>query len=91
MPHDITLCAGDDCPLKQFCYRHTAELLGKQNFFGSLNFDFSTKNCPFFIKNDNYFGHIRLKAFKIWEMSDKTAQNSKHYWQLAEEEFFSNL
>ena len=91
MPHDITLCAGGDCPLKQFCYRHTTEVLGKQNFYGSLNFDFSTKNCPFFIRNDAYFVHIRIKAFNIWANSDKTSQNSKLYWQIAEEEFFQNL
>ena len=91
MPHDITLCAGGDCPLKQFCYRHTAEVLGKQNFFGSLYFDFSTKNCPFFIKNDAYFGHIRLKAFTIWELDKQPDKNTKHYWQLAEDDFFLNI
>jgi hypothetical protein len=91
MPHDITLCAGGDCPLKQFCYRHTTEVLGRQNFFGSLNFDFSTNHCQFFIKNDTYFGHIRLKAFKIWETNKLPDKNSKHYWQLAEDEFLLNI
>lgn len=91
MPHDITLCAGGDCPLQQFCYRYTTEVLGKQNFFGSLNFDFTTKNCSFFIRNDAYFGHIRLKAFKIWETDKQPNKTSKHYWQLAEEEFLLNL
>ncbi|WP_394994051.1 hypothetical protein, partial [Emticicia sp.] len=87
MPYDITLCAGGDCPIKQFCNRHTAEILGRQDFFGSIPFDFFNKNCSFFIKNDNYFGHIRLKAFEIWEMSLNQSQNSLQYWQLAEEAF----
>jgi hypothetical protein len=91
MPYDITLCAGGDCPIKNFCHRHTAEVLGRQDFFGTLPFNFSSKKCTYFLRNEAYFEYIRKKAFKIWELSDKSANNSTTNWEQAEEEFFSSL
>ena len=30
---DITMCRGEECPKKQFCYRHTAKASDYQSFF----------------------------------------------------------
>lgn len=91
MPYDITLCAGGDCPIKNFCHRHTAEVLGRQDFFGTPPFDFSTKKCAYFLRNEAFFQHIRKKAFKIWELSDKSQNNSTTHWEQAEADFFGSL
>jgi hypothetical protein len=91
MPYYITLCAGDPCPIKQFCHRYTTEIYGRQDFFSSLPFDISTKTCSCFLRNEAYFEHIRLKAYELWQKSEKPIQNANHYWQLAEEAFFMDL
>ncbi|CAH0995391.1 hypothetical protein EMA8858_01512 [Emticicia aquatica] len=91
MPYEITLCAGGDCPIKQYCYRHTAEILGRQDFFGSVPFDYTTKKCYYFLKNEAYFEQIRKNAYKIWENNGKPDNSSVSHWQLAEEVFFLSL
>jgi hypothetical protein len=36
MPYDITLCPGQNCPIKQNCSRFTDEILGRQDFLAKL-------------------------------------------------------
>jgi hypothetical protein len=91
MPYDITLCAGGDCPIQQFCHRNTAEIIGRQDFFGSLPFNFSEKKCTYFLKNEAYFEYIRKKAYEIWKRNNEQKDNSLSHWQVAEDEFLSSL
>lgn len=91
MSDDITLCVGGACPIKKFCQRCTAPVYGRQDFFGSMPFDISAKSCSFFIKNEAYFEHVRLKAYEVWQKSEAPAESPDHYWQLAEEDFSINI
>ncbi|MFY7888643.1 MAG: DUF2934 domain-containing protein [Spirosomataceae bacterium] len=91
MSYDITLCGGGDCPLKHFCYRNTAEVLGRQNFFGSMPFDMTTKSCEFFIKNEAYFKEIRERAYFLWKSGKLSDGNAVEYWQEAERRFFDEI
>ena len=36
---DITMCTGDGCPLKENCYRFTAEKSKRQSYFFTPPFD----------------------------------------------------
>ncbi len=91
MAYDITLCGGGDCPLKHFCYRNTAEVLGRQNFFGSMPFDMATKKCDFFIKNDSYFQAIRDRAYFLWESGNRSEGRASEHWKEAERRFWDEI
>ena len=87
MPYDITMCAGGDCPIKKLCYRHNAEIEGRQDFFGNLPFDFSINSCSYFWKDEIVDKKIRLRAYQIWEENGRNFVDSLTHWQQAEKEF----
>ena len=46
---DISMCMGGDCPLKQRCYRFTAESDGsEQTYFVTVPWDPTAENCRFY-------------------------------------------
>lgn len=47
---DITKCLGDNCPIKESCYRYTSEADEWQSY--SNFYDKETKNCEYKIEND---------------------------------------
>jgi hypothetical protein len=55
---DITMCTGDGCPLKENCYRFTAEKSERQSYFFTPPFD--GKTC------EVYWESI-YNELKIWE------------------------
>lgn len=87
MPYDITMCAGGDCPIKKLCYRHNAEIEGRQDFFGNLPFNFVTNSCDSFWKDEVIDEKIRLRAYQNWESSGRHFGDSLMYWQQAEKDF----
>ncbi|MES2518426.1 MAG: DUF2934 domain-containing protein [Bacteroidota bacterium] len=88
MPYDITMCGGGDCPIKRLCYRHNAEIEGRQDFFGSIPFDFSTNTCQSFWKDIQVDEQIRLRAYQIWESHGRLhSDDTLSHWQQAENEF----
>jgi hypothetical protein len=91
MPYDITMCGGGDCPIKKLCYRYTAEIEGRQDFFGSIPFDFALNNCEHFWKDAQVDAKIRLRAYQIWESSGRNPHaDSVTHWQQAEREFLDS-
>jgi hypothetical protein len=49
---DITMCMGGDCPLKQDCYRYTANPSPYlQSYFGEIPYDNEAKECDSFLDN----------------------------------------
>ncbi|OUL30553.1 hypothetical protein BV378_03445 [Nostoc sp. RF31YmG] len=86
MPYDITMCPGQNCPIKQDCYRFTAEILGRQDFFGTDPYSFTTNSCDYFISNRPDDDKIRLKAYEIWQKSGYSDGNSVEHWLQAEKE-----
>jgi Protein of unknown function (DUF2934) len=87
MPYDITMCVGGDCPIKKLCYRHNAEIEGRQDFFGNLPFDFTKNSCDSFWKDTMVYEKIRLRAYQIWESDRRILGEDVAHWQQAEKEF----
>ncbi|MBD2201222.1 DUF2934 domain-containing protein [Calothrix sp. FACHB-1219] len=86
MPYDITLCPGQNCPIKQECYRFTAEILGRQDFFGTPPYKLTTNSCEFFITNRPNEAQIRRLAYTIWEKTGYPEGKSVEHWLQAEKE-----
>lgn len=78
---DITLCGGGNCPLKQNCYRYTAEVFGRQDFFGSLPFDFAANECVHFLDN---IEQVRKQAYYIWKEKGSPEGQTEAIWAEAE-------
>jgi hypothetical protein len=47
---DISMCPGDDCPLKEECYRFKATPSEYQSYFAEAPYDSFNKDCDFFWK-----------------------------------------
>jgi hypothetical protein len=45
---DISMCPGNDCPLKEECYRHKATPSEYQSYFVEAPYDSFNKDCDFF-------------------------------------------
>ncbi|BAY11820.1 DUF2934 domain-containing protein [Calothrix sp. NIES-2098] len=86
MPYDIIMCPGQSCPIKHDCYRFTSEILGRQDFFGTDPYSFSTNSCEYFISNRPDEDSIRLKAYEIWQKSGYADGKSVEHWLQAERE-----
>jgi hypothetical protein len=82
---------GDGCPIKQLCYRFTAEIEGRQDFFGSLPFNEGDNDCTFFWIDTVRNQQIRLIAHKIWENSGRKHGEDLKHWQQAEKEFLTGF
>jgi hypothetical protein len=48
---DITKCSGDNCPIKENCYRFTAvENEYRQSYFIKIPYNHESKICDYFMK-----------------------------------------
>lgn len=55
---DISMCAGEGCPLKAECYRYTAPKNECwQAFFAYVPYDHAYKGCEYFSDNTEYKKH----------------------------------
>ncbi|MGB3755370.1 MAG: DUF2934 domain-containing protein [Rivularia sp. (in: cyanobacteria)] len=86
MSYDITLCLGKNCPIKQSCYRFTAKIPGKKNFFARIPYNFTTNSCEHLIGNRPDEDKIRLKAYQIWQQMGCPNGKSLECWLQAEKE-----
>jgi hypothetical protein len=48
---DIAMCKGDNCPMKEDCYRYTAKPNSYQSYFTSIPFDAMYRECEHFWDN----------------------------------------
>jgi hypothetical protein len=86
MPYDITLCHGQGCPVKENCVRSTQEVLGRQNFFGQLPYNFALNTCDYFISNRPNVNQIRKLAYEIWIRNGCQEGKAVEYWLQAEKQ-----
>lgn len=86
MPYDMTMCPGQNCPIKQNCSRFTDEILGRQDFFGEAPYNFTTNSCEYFISNHPDENKIRLKAYEIWQQMGYPNGKSVEHWLQAVKE-----
>jgi len=55
---DITKCSGDNCPIKETCYRFTAvDSKWLQSYFEKIPYNHERKICDYFMK--------------VWDKKDK--------------------
>lgn len=54
---DITMCMGDECPVKQSCYRFRAVASTYQSMFAETPYKDETQSCEYFW----YTGEPELK------------------------------
>jgi hypothetical protein len=87
---DIILCTGDNCPVKNNCYRFTAKISGRQDFFGHAPYNFGNNCCEYFISNRPDEAQIRLRAYEIWQQMGCSDGKSTEHWLQAEKELFDN-
>ena len=86
MPYDITLCPGKSCPIQKNCYRFTAKIPGRKNFFVKAPYQIKTNSCEHFISNRASENQIRLKAYQIWQQMGCPNVKSVECWLQAEKE-----
>jgi hypothetical protein len=48
---DISMCWGENCPLKNDCYRFTAKASQWQYYFTSIPFDHEKHECEFYMED----------------------------------------
>jgi hypothetical protein len=62
---DITMCEGNDCPLKEKCYRFTAiESITHQSYFSSPPYDSKKENCEYFWEDTLFQEEFMTKVTK---------------------------
>jgi len=49
---DITACTGDNCPLKDQCYRYTCKKDKIQYYFDIPPYETDQKECKYFCNNE---------------------------------------
>jgi hypothetical protein len=86
MIYDITLCLGKNCPIKQNCYRFTAKIPGRKNFFTNIPYNVTTDSCENLIGNHPSENKIRLKADQIWQQMGCPNGKSVECWLQAEKQ-----
>ncbi|MBD2593160.1 hypothetical protein BCD64_25505 [Nostoc sp. MBR 210] len=86
MPYDITLCPGKNCPIQKNCYRFTAEIIGRQDFFVEPPYSFVNNCCEYFISNLPDESAIRVKAYEIWQKKGCPGDKAWENWLEAEKE-----
>ncbi|OKH28272.1 hypothetical protein NIES2101_43690 [Calothrix sp. HK-06] len=85
------MCSGQNCPIRQDCYRFTAKILGRQDFFGQVPYNFNINCCEFFMSNRPTDTQIRLRAYEIWEKMGNPDGKSTEHWFQAETELINNF
>jgi hypothetical protein len=59
---DISKCKGKDCPLKETCYRYTAESSDYQAYFTEIPYDITTNSCDYHMAIWNKTNMIKNKG-----------------------------
>ncbi len=83
--YDIALCKGGECPFKEYCFRHTAEVLGRQDFFGTIPYHFPSRSCAYFYENKAFKQQRQSKAYQIWQAQGCPDGQDEQHWLEAKE------
>ncbi len=78
------MCIGQKCPVKENCLRYTGTVYGRQDFFGSLPFNFEKNLCDFFIDERPTSEQISELAYLYWQKSGTPTGSDNEFWLKAE-------
>ncbi len=85
MPYDVCMCGGNRCPLKENCLRYTGRISGRQDFFGSPPYNFSTGTCDHYWSDLPHPEQIARLAYQMWERENYPEHRSIEFWLKAED------
>ena len=91
MPYDITRCCGQDCPLQNTCLRCTAVIVGRQDFFTHLPYNFATSQCEYYWDDQPREEKTRQLAYQLWEKSGFQKGNALIHWLEARQQLIDIL
>lgn len=77
MTDDLIVCTGDNCPLKEDCYRFTAEIYGRRDFFTTPPYEQASFSCQYFKTN---YVQIQQTAYLIWLEENCPDGQSENHW-----------
>jgi hypothetical protein len=77
-------CPGGDCTQRHRCLRHTSEILGKQDFFGSPPYRSAAGFCEYFIEDEKLTQRLRECAYLLWLEEGKPEGRAAEHWHEAE-------
>lgn len=89
MPYDITMCPGDDCPLRDGCYRYLAVAAGRQDWFGATPYDRAAQRCAHFWDVAELMPtveQVRDRAYFVWVARGRPEGEAESCWCEAERE-----
>ncbi len=89
MPHDVTMCPGTGCPLRDDCYRFRAVVAGRQHFFGTAPYDPATGTCDWLwdlAKLRPTEAAIRDAAYYRWLAAGRPEGQAEDHWRAARDE-----
>jgi Protein of unknown function (DUF2934) len=89
MPHDIAMCPGEDCPLRQDCYRFRGVVAARQDFFGATPYDHAAGTCDRFwdlARLRPSESSIREKAYYRWLAAGRPEGQADDHWKAASDE-----
>ena len=83
----MTLCPGYACPIKERCYRFTRQAYGRQNYFGSVPYNFETQSCRHFMTIPQPSDRdIQVRAYHIWQGLGSPEGRDMEIWLQARQE-----
>jgi hypothetical protein len=89
MPQDMTMCPGQDCPLKNECYRFRGVVYGRFDAFGSPPYDRQKGSCEQFYdiaRLKPTERQIRDKAYYQWLAAGRPEGQADAIWMAAHDE-----
>lgn len=87
--HDVTLCHGDGCPLRDRCVRARAEPSARQDWFGRLPWDAARGRCDHFQDVAALApseAAIRERAYHLWLAAGRPEGQAEATWHRARAE-----
>tara|TARA_R110002167_G_scaffold82498_5_gene225108 strand:+ start:2917 stop:3159 length:243 start_codon:yes stop_codon:yes gene_type:complete len=75
---DLTMCPGDECPIKNKCYRYRAVQELAQPYFRDIPFNFEKHECQGFKDINETSASVRNIDDKSWDLivaSDREKSN----------------
>lgn len=78
----LTRCFGENCPIKDDCYRYTLPVRTRDTFTDTP-YNKETKSCEFFISNTPTDEFIRNAAYYIWQSKGKPIGKDLEIWDEA--------
>ena len=92
MKKNFLLCKGNNCPLREECYRYLIDVNKDSEFLGDIPYDKQNNYCAFFIRfpllDENY---IREKAYHLWIKSGCKENQDLANWYNAKKEILKEL